>query len=339
MSVTTVSTNDSSTKKLWAEKFFRKIGFATITQTLMGEDNAPIAVKRELQKGEGDRVRFHILNEMGGEFIDGTSNLEGQEQKLSWGYQNITLEEKKIGVRTRKGIDEKRTIFPIPKIAEERLRLRVAKNLDRYWFKKMYSGTLTKTLYAGAATSTATLAATDTLTHQLCSKAKWGALSGWQAADDTVAQEPLKPVMVDGEEHLILLVHPYAVYDLSQSAAYQQMLREAAERGKSNPLFRGAGTIVLDNVIVKTSNYVKIQQNAAGVWYCRGLLLGQMASCWAWGELLEIVNKAFGYREEEGWGAKLIFDTVRTTFTDSTSGTTQDYGCAEVDIAITNLGL
>lgn len=343
MASTTISTNDSSTAKLWAEKFFRKIGFETIVSKLMGEgDNAIISVQRKLEKESGDRVRFHIVNELGGEFIPGSGNLEGQEQKLTWNYQDVTLEEYKMGVRIRNGIDIQRSIFPIAQVAEERLKFQVSKNLDKHWFGKMFRAdkTFSKTVYGGSATSVATLTAADSLTHQLCSKLKYGALSGWQTANQTVNLEPFKPVRVDGEDHLVLLVHPYAVYDLVQNPAYQIMVRDAMERSKSNPLFSGA-VAIMDGVIIKTSNYVPFYTTGGAggtIPYCTGLLLGAQASCWAWGKQMEVVNKAFGYAEEEGWGAKLIFETERTRYTPNPSGTDQDYATAQVVVACSNLG-
>lgn len=352
MATTIVSSNDTSAGKLWAEKFFRKAGFDTFIDKLMGTgDNSIIKTVRDLERKDGDRVRFHIINELGGEFILGSSgtSLEGQENALSWAYQDVILEEYKLGVRVKNGLDIKRSIFPISEIAEERLRLQVSKNLDKLWFKRMLgldgNSAPSKILYAGDASSVATLDAADTVTHALCSKLKYGAMSGWQTgtanADGMapVVREPLKPVRFEGGEYLVLVVHPYAVYNLVQDPAYQTMVREAMERGRSNPLFSGA-VAVLDNVIIKTSNHIPFYNNGGGagnIPFCRGLLLGQGASVWAWGKQLEVVNKAFGYEEEEGWGAKLIFKTERTAWTPQ-GGSATDYGCAEVVCACTDLG-
>jgi N4-gp56 family major capsid protein len=347
MATTTISSYDTMTGKLWAEKFFRKMGFETVVDKLMVQgDNGIISVKRELEKADGDRVRFHIFNELGGEFVRGSTSLEGQEQKLTHAYQDVILEEYKLGVRVKNGIDMKRAIFPISKIAEERLKLQVAKNIDKLWFEKMFEGTLTKQLYSGSATSLATLAETDVLSLESCSKAKYGAMSGWQSVSQTVNLEPFRPVRIDGGEYFVVLTHPYAVYSLVNSASYQLLMRDAMERGKTNPIFTGA-VAILDNVIIKTSNFVPLQTTVNGITYAKSLFLGAQASCWAWGQQMEVINKAFGYNEEEGWGARLIMQPTRTRFTNSLpasttdvppSNSTYDYACAQFNIACPNLG-
>jgi N4-gp56 family major capsid protein len=164
------------------------------------------------------------------------------------------------------------------------------RDIDELHFNAFNNGTPTKTFYnVGAtpsanstyATAKSALTASSIITPKLLRYAKTWALTGGNRT-----QVPLEPIMIDGKPHYVCLLHTDVVeYDLKNNSEYQQAIREAESRGKSNPLFTGAIAVV-DNVIIHAHESVEIGTNAGSgsdVPYCKGVMLGKNALMQGWG--------------------------------------------------------
>ena len=143
------------------------------------------------------------------------------------------------------------------------------------------------------ATALATIDNTnDKLTPALISKAKRIAQST-ATIDATVANNiaPITPYITkDGEEWFVMFVHPRAMRDLRNDPTMTQANREAMERGKDNPLFRG-GDLLWDGVIIREIFDLELiaGAGASGIDVAHNFLAGQSALAVAYGEEPRII--------------------------------------------------
>lgn len=144
------------------------------------------------------------------------------------------------------------------------------------------------------ATALATIDNTnDKLTPALISKAKRIA-QATATIDATVTNNvsPITPYTTkDGEEWFVMFVHPRAMRDLRTDATMTQANREAMERGKDNPLFRG-GDLLWDGVIIREIFDLELiaGAGAAGIDVAHNFLAGQSALAVAYGEEPRIIT-------------------------------------------------
>lgn len=143
------------------------------------------------------------------------------------------------------------------------------------------------------ATALATIDNTnDKLTPALISKAKRIA-QATATIDATVANNiaPITPYITkDGEEWFVMFVHPRAMRDLRNDPTMTQANREAMERGKDNPLFRG-GDLLWDGVIIREIFDLELiaGAGASGIDVAHNFLAGQSALAVAYGEEPRII--------------------------------------------------
>lgn len=143
------------------------------------------------------------------------------------------------------------------------------------------------------ATALATIDNTsDKLTPALISKAKRIA-QATATIDATVANNiaPITPYTTrDGEEWFVMFVHPRAMRDLRTDSTMTQANREAMERGKDNPLFRG-GDLLWDGVIIREIFDLELiaGAGASGIDVAHNFLAGQSALAVAYGQEPRII--------------------------------------------------
>lgn len=144
------------------------------------------------------------------------------------------------------------------------------------------------------ATALATIDNTnDKLTPALISKAKRIA-QATATIDATVTNNvsPITPYTTkDGEEWFVMFVHPRAMRDLRNDPTMTQANREAMERGKDNPLFRG-GDLLWDGVIIREIFDLELiaGAGAASIDVAHNFLAGQSALAVAYGEEPRIIT-------------------------------------------------
>jgi N4-gp56 family major capsid protein len=93
-------------------------------------------------------------------------------------------------------------------------------------------------MFAGSATSTATLTAAD--------KINWNLIVNSQAY---AKRKRIKPIRAGGREYYAMVLSTEQMRDLKTDNTYQTLVSKAAPRGNDNPLFRGA-TAVIEGVIL-----------------------------------------------------------------------------------------
>lgn len=309
---------DIETKKLYDEKIFRETQKMTFFDKFKSKDGSSIIhQKDQLSKDKGDTIYFYLASKLDDKqvFTQGQT-ITGNEQKLTSYRDSVTLAESSLAVAFEGGLSEHRPVFSIDDESQRMLKEAGASLSDQQIFDALSTGTPSKIfkLADTPTTTTATVAsltATDMLTPKKVSFLKTGALTGYARS-----QEPLKPVMVDGKPHLVMIVHPDALYDLKTNPDYVQFMREAEVRGKENPLFTGS-VAVIDGVIIHESERIDIGLtggSSGNVPYAWGWLLGKQAIIEANGKREEIVMETRNYKKITGYCWSIIRGLKRTTF-------------------------
>lgn len=332
MAKTSFSTSDALTKKLWEEQLFRDTIKASYFSKFMGStsDN-PVTVNEKLTKDQGDTVTFGIRFRLTNAGVADGEALEGQETKLNTSSFALTLVERANAVRDRGPLDRQRAMFSIDEEAQIGIQDWMTEYIDAQCFNALSTSTSNKYWVNGYSADTS-VTASDLLTLKELSKLKAGAITGWNRK-----QTPIRPVMVDGVKCFIFLTHPDALFDLYESAQFQQAMREAEVRGKDNPLFLGAkafynGIIIHEHENIPIYTNFGASANVAGV---KSAFIGQQALCWAWGKRPRIVPVEFDYEREHGFGMSIIYAVGKPKFT--YNGTARDYGYAELHSARTSI--
>jgi len=359
MAVTRQTSANNLTVKAWHEKLHRDTEKMLYFDKFKGEnDNSIIQLNRDLSKGPGDQVTFGLVPRLTGSFILGSSGLsaEGREQALTSYYFQALLEEYKLAVRWANGLDLQRGVWNMSEVARERIMRNTAENLDQLIFDALLASP-TKVLagdgamYSSAATALAacTNSSTHKITPALIRQLKAVAQTGLAtaAASDGAPSRvitPIRPTRVEGSDHYVLLVHPYVAFDLGENSVYHQALREAWGDTK-NPIFYG-GIAMIDNVVIHAHENMPLRSDGGGasVKAAKCLLLGAQAAVQAYGSYrrtsngkltgntTEVIDKSFGFDEEQGICTKTITKVQKSKFND------QDYGSMGLYVAVSDLG-
>lgn len=354
MARSTMATSDNLRKEAWEEELFRDTvvnsyflskfaGNATSNFVEKGAkfESAPenvIQIKTNLEmKGktkttDGDKVTFGLVPR-----IDPTTNagvtsgqtLKGKEVALSWYNYSLELERYRQAVSAGGHMDWQRASFDMPVESRSALLTWGAEKMDLLCFQALESAPTNifyKTSDTGptmartgtlATAKTALTAADSKLTPAFISYLKTWALTGGGRASAV----PIRPVIVDGQPFYVFLTHPDAVFDWKNNSTAMQAMREAMERGKENPLFKGA-SYIWDGVVIHTHEFVSKGTDGGGasVPWCYGHLLGAQALCWAWGERPSVVEDTEDYEEDLFYAWRITAKVGSPKFNSQTYG-------------------
>lgn len=341
MAVLGIETTSPVVKKQWEELKFRETRKKMYIEKFMGSTSDSLIYEQtKLLKDKGDLITFTIFPRVSAPVILGSTgqSVEGKEGKIEFFTDSINLEEYKTGFRyAANGLDEQRPVFSVSDENAQALNQWSSELMDDLWFKAILE-TPSRIVYGGAATQLSELNGGTTLTPQLIRRLAALARSGFANGSNERSTYPFRPVMINGRGYFVLLVHPYACYDLKNNAEYQKYLLEARERSKENPIFTGALAII-DDVIIHEHENVTIAETSSGsgIYYCKGIFMGAGSSIWAWGKRPVTVDKSFGYEEERGLVRKFISKTKKTQFKYTAAGSKEDYGSCGVYVTVTNV--
>lgn len=339
MAKTTIATGATDAKLAYEEKLFREMLIDSYFMPRFAGESADsiMQTKTQLDRAKGETIYFHLIRKLDGDGITGTSGLalEGREESLTTTSFNMTLEEYAHATRDKGPLDRKRPFWDLDAEARTAIKNWGAEKIDKLCFEALYTPTPTKIFYGGStATAVATLTTADKLTVD-----KLSAIKPWLKTGGNRAQNPIRPVRVDGKDHYVVLLHPDACYDLRQDSQFQQAMREAEVRGKENPLFTGA-TAVWDGFIIHEHERVTIGTDGGSggnVPYCKGMILGAQSLLWAWGMRPEIRAEEFDYGREHGFAFDMICKVAKPKFDVNASGTAKDYGVVGLYVARTQI--
>ena len=325
MAETTYTASSATTKKLWHEKLFRDTVKESYFAPFMGKDkddlNSLITVARDLEKDQGERIRFTIRMRLTGAGQTGDNTVEGNEEDLTTYTTDLNLEQYRHGVKTHGKKSDKITHFDVPKQARMAIQDWGTEKIDSLMFTALQNSP-TKIFYPSTATAVDELTTSMKLDTLVISRAKAWGLTGWNRA-----QTPLRPLKVNGKKYFILLVHPDQMYDLINDSAFAQARREAEVRGPENPIFTGAKAIWNGVVIHEHENIdIALTGGVGGdVPYATSVLMGAQSLLWAWGMRPGIVEDSFDYKNKTGYAWHMIAATAKPVFNSLDHGSVAIY--------------
>lgn len=273
-----------------------------------GENNV-IEKKVDLEQDAGDRISFDLSMRLRGDGVEGDNNVEGTEENLTFYTDEVRIDQIRKGVDAGGRMSRKRTLHNLRDTAKARGSEWAAEWFDELIFVYL-SGTLAginedrKVLrpfagnpiqapdqfhiaYGGAATSKATLTASDKMTRALVER-----LSVMPRMMNSLNPDVVKmsPITIESGKHFVLLMSPFQAFDMraetgETSWASVQKAAAAAE-GRSNPLFKGGVGLINNTVLHEHENVRRFGDYGAGsnVQAARALFMGRQAGVLAYGQ-------------------------------------------------------
>lgn len=309
----------------WDDSYFTEYVRESRFKPYMGTDeNSIIQVKEDITKKKGDRITFNLVGRLENDGVTGSNMMEGNEEaldqrsfllgvdKLRNAVRIPEMEEIKNSIDLREAARAMLKIWSMEKLRDQ-LYLAVGSvngvnfsvstqaqrdawlddNNDRVLFGASLSNTDSTggTVAYDYSDSLAAIDNTaDKLTPDMISLAKRVAQS---------ASPKIRPTVTKGdEEWYVFWANRLAYRDFKLNSATQQMNREARERSKDNPIFKGAD-YVYDGVIIREMPEIPLTTNGT-IQVGPNFLVGAQALGLAWAKRSRTVTKEFDYGDK--WG-------------------------------------
>lgn len=372
---TIIGLNDAKAVKRYSAFLAVDVGMKSYwNRKFMGvgvEAETPIQTLPHLENDAGEQITYDLSMQLRMQPVEGDQTLEGKEEDLKFYTDNVYIDQARGGVNTGGRMTRKRTIHDLRKVARKRQSEWWARIFDELFFLYMSGGYRTSSsgacsfsntdytyptgyvgfannsffapdsehiMFGGNATSHATLDATDKMDLSLIDKAvaQANTLGG-----GTAGIPMMEPIMIDGEEHFVCVMHEYCAYDMRTNASAGQWLdiqkAAATSEARNNPIFKGGLGMYNDVVLHKHRRVLRrADGGGAAVETARNLFLGRQGGVCAFGS--PGTGLRFDWHEEardNGNQAVIttasIFGVKKTRFT--IDGTGYDFGVMALDTA------
>jgi len=364
MAVTVIGVNDPKAVRKYSALLAVDIGrqsyFSRKFMSSSPNADAPIQVLTELEKDAGDKLTVDLSARLKMQPIEGDNVLEGNEEALVFYSDELFIDQMRGGVNTGGRMTRKRTVHDLRQVARARQAEWWARVFDELLF--MYLSGMRGTngdfafptnyqgfagnplqapdpahhLFAGAATSVATITAADQFDLNVIDRAVARAKTLGNDGSDMVK---LRPIMVDGEAHYVCILSPEQELSLRRNTAAGQWLdiqkAAAAAEGRNNPIFKGALGMYNNVVLHSHDAVIRFMGGANGQIPCaRALFLGAQAAALAWGTAGQGLR--FQWHEElRDNGNQLVISTSSIFGVKKMRFNNADFGVIAIDSAIT----
>ncbi len=371
MARTIIGLNDSKAVKHYSAFLAvdtAKIGYWSKKFMGYGESaSTPVQMLSNLESDAGEQISFDLSVQLKMQPVEGDDTLEGKEEDLKFYSDQVYIDQMRGGVNTGGRMTRKRTIHDLRKIARRRQAEWWARLFDELFFMYLagalgsgfvnqgwifpatYTGFANNPLaapdanhlmYGGNATAKADLDAADTMNITLIERAATKAETMGGGSEEI---PQLQPVMVDGEEHFVCVMHPFQAHSLRTTTGAENWLEiqkaAAQSEGRKSPIFRG-GLGMHDNVVLhKHKNVPRYNDYGAGanVAAGRALFLGEQAAVCAFGS--PGTGLRFDWNEEgRDNNNQVVISTSSIFGLKKTRFNSKDYGCLALDTAAADPG-
>jgi N4-gp56 family major capsid protein len=314
MGQTVVGAGDAKAIKRFSvalAKEFSRESYWTNRFVGVGEDaQTPVQLLTDLERDQGDQITYDLVMNLKQQPVEGDTTLKGKEEGLQFYTDNLYIDQMRAGVNCGGRMTRKRTIHQLRKIGLSRQKDWWARIFDELCFiygsgargvnddfilPTTYTGFAGNAIsapdtdhivYAGAATSKASLASTDKLSlttvEKIATKVRTmgGGTSGIPA---------MVPCKMEGEERFVLVMHEYNAYDMRTNTSTGQWLdiqkAAATALGKESPMFKGSEGMYSNIILHKNRAVIRFSDYGAGsnVAASRSLVLGRQGLVCAYG--------------------------------------------------------
>jgi N4-gp56 family major capsid protein len=279
MAATDFGALSAAQKRVWSAKiwqagrdqsFFFANGFIG---NKSDDTNSVIQRVTELTETErGLECVMQLVLDMQSDGIVGDNELDGNEEALQNDVQTIRIDQLRNGNKSKGEMAEQATVIRFRQQAKDKLSFWLSDKLDELMFLTLsgvsyantYNGasrvnsqlpsltfagdvvapSANRVLYAGTASSTATLTTSETM--------NWATLV---EANTLAVEKRLRPIRSGGRNHYVVVLHPRQRRDLVLDPTYQTILRSADKTGDKNKLFTGA-IANIDGLVIHYHNKV-----------------------------------------------------------------------------------
>lgn len=366
MARTIIGLNDSKAVKKYSG--FLAVDTARVSywnRKMMGkgeEAPTPVQLLPHLENDAGEQITYDLSVQLKMEPVEGDDTLEGQEEDLKFYSDQVYIDQMRGGVNTGGRMTRKRTIHDLRKIARKRqsewwgrvfdeLHFMYASgargNNEDYIFRETYNGFANNPLqspdamhqmYGGAATSKASLAASDKFDLTLVDKAKTRATMMGGGTQET---PQIQPIMINGEEHYCIVMNPYQEHDMRTNTDKGQWMdiqkAAASAEGRDNPIFKGSLGMYNDVILHSHKGVIRFGDYGAGsdVDAARALFMGRQAMVIAFGSSGN--NLRFDWHEESrDNGNQAVISTSSIFGIKKSRYKGKDFGLIALDTAATD---
>jgi N4-gp56 family major capsid protein len=235
--------DDAIRRAFWGARFEGKEG-----------SRKPIIVNEDLTKKPGDRINFQVVSQLFNPGVTGETTLAGSEEKLALGQYYLTVDWLRNAVSYTKNL-EKRVNFNIAQTIRQELSDWMKRKIDADMFSALITN-VSNTIYAGDATTVASLGANDHFGTEEIDRIKL-------ALSRTAIPIRVEGEAGDEEEYYGIVISEIDEYWLKGDSIWGQAQRDAGPRdyGK-NRIFTGVlgmynGCIIYVHRAKKSANNIQ----------------------------------------------------------------------------------
>lgn len=312
MSQTVIPFGDAKAQKKWSGQLFIDTAKKSyFTRKFVGEgENNIIQRKTELDSDAGDRISYDLSVQLRGKPTSGDKRVKGKEENLKFFTDEVAIDQLRHAVSAGGKMSRKRTVHNLRQVAKDRLSDYWAQYIDEMHFIYLsgarginedfledtdYAGHASNPiqspdtahiLFAGAATSKATLTATDVFDRTLIERAQTRARM-MRATDPSTAS--MLPVTINGEPHFVALMSPFQEFTLRTDTGDKGWLEiqkaAAAAEGRNSPIFKGGLGMINNTVLHSHESVIRFSDYGAtaNLSAARALFMGRQAGVVAYG--------------------------------------------------------
>jgi N4-gp56 family major capsid protein len=294
MAITAFGTNDAQTVKIWSTLTFREALKQTLFSKFLGSGKKSIIQRiTELENTAGDNIKFDLLMQMGNDGITGDNRMRGNEEALTYYQDNVYIDQLRNAHAFRR-MSQQRTLHDLRSDAKANLSDWFADKYDTYMFNCLCGNTGHSFGQAATAPDADHYVVSGDVSNTGVIATDEGNLSAndqIQLADLDFAKEKAKtlsplirPVMIDGSEYFVIVLHTYSVTDLrldTANSAYNswpEIQMYANKRGLKNPIFDGSLGVYNNMILFESTRIFEPTSNVR-----RNLFLGASAGVFAIG--------------------------------------------------------
>jgi N4-gp56 family major capsid protein len=307
MATTEFALNADLARQRWSDSLAKEAEVRQYFRKFMGKGHqSMIMVLNDLSKKAGEKITFALRMKLSGEGIEGDNQIEGTsaEEALVFHADSVFIDQRRKGTKSKGKMSEQRVPYNMRAEGRDALATWFAEDYDQQIMMYMagargvdttfhqdvgYTGRANNSfdsadtshiLYAGNATSLATIDSTDKMELKLVERC---------IAQAETSDPMIQPFMISGENKHVLLMHTWQAYDLRTSISQNDWVdiqKSAGARGKGNLLYKNSLGEYGDVILHKHRNIIRFDSTtgcAANVTAGRALFLGAQACAIAWG--------------------------------------------------------
>ncbi|WP_027178774.1 N4-gp56 family major capsid protein [Maridesulfovibrio bastinii] len=355
MADTEFGLNDPLAVQRWSNSLAVEAAKKQYFNKFMGEgDDSLIKVKKELEKGKGDKITVGLRMKLSGDGVEGDNTIEGTaaEEALTFFNDKLTIDQRRKGTRVAGKMTEQRVPYNLRKESRDALSIWFAEDSDEqimmylagarginadFHVPTSFTGRADNALqvpdaghiiYGGDATGKANIDAADLMALGLVEKL---------VAKAETSNPMMLPFLVDGEKKFVLLMHTYQAYALRTSTSENDWLeiqKAVGLRGPKNNIYKNALGEYSDVIMHKHRNVIRFSDYGAGgdVSAARALFLGAQAGMIAFGGSTK-KNRYSWNEETDDRGNKLAVTAGCIYGVKKSRYNSKDFGVIAVDTA------